>query len=123
MLVNGTPLHALIALAVVAAGCAGERPAQDPAPTAISLPAPWLDPVFFRESQMPTSGRVSERARCIDAEVERRELNSFGDPRGTVYAEGAPVGVKTTSDRYRYILQRNPGIGTLCSKAIGEPDL
>lgn len=115
----------LLGLAALAlgGGCAGSRSAPERSPSAISFPSPGLTPVFFRESQMPPGGRASEQSRCIETEIEHRDLNSYGDPKGTIYPEGTPVGVKSTSDRYRYILSRNPGIGTSCTKAIGEPDL
>lgn len=104
-------------------GCAGTRPAQERGPTDVGLPAPGFTPVFFQDSRIPPSARASERDRCIDAEIERRDLNEFGDPKGTVYREGTPVGVKSAADRYEYALRHNPDIGTRCMRAPGEPDL
>lgn len=123
MRVLGRALLPIVAIAAVASCASGPKAISEPSPSAIDLPSPGFTPVFLRDSQTPSSARASERARCIDAELDRRDLNSFGDQKGTTYREGAPVGVKTTSDRYHYVLRHNPGIGTLCTKGTGEPDL
>jgi hypothetical protein len=111
----------LLAATAVLDGCAGPRPAPEPAPLAVDLPTPGLTPVFLRESQLPAGARESEQWRCIDEALQDRDLNDFGEPKGTVYSQGAPLGVQSTADRYRYVRRAHPDIGVLCTKAPGEP--
>jgi hypothetical protein len=66
--------------------------------------------------------RVQERApeppSCIDAQLAARGLNSFGDPRDTVYAGGTPLFDEKTGksrDRRDYIRERHPEIAAACA--------
>jgi hypothetical protein len=109
----------LLGLAATAGldGCAGARSAPEPAPVVVALPTPGLAPVFFRESQVPVGARESEQRRCMDEALQDRDLNDFGEPKGT----GAPLGVQTITDRYRYARRAHPDIAVLCTRAPGEP--
>jgi hypothetical protein len=47
----------------------------------------------------------------IDRWIKERNLNSYGDPKDTVYAGGTPLFDERTGrsrDRYEYILERHP---------------
>lgn len=60
----------------------------------------------------PDAGRS-----CLDAELERRGLNPFGDPPDTVYAGGTPLFDEKsgkTQDRTEYVRARNPAIARAC---------
>ncbi len=109
-----------LALLLLAVGCSNvQRPTEAPQGT-VSVPNPSGQPADS-QWRAPAVAVVSERNRCVDTELSRRELNEFGEPKGTVYPEGRPLGVTGTTDRIEYVLQRNPGIRTMCSRAPGEP--
>lgn len=116
-------LGASVAVTAILIGgaCAASGSVTAPSPEAISLPTPGLRPVFSYDSLLSPGARDSERHRCIDDELTRRDLNEFGERKGTVYADGAPFGVKSTVDRYRYVLNHQRGIATRCTLAPGEP--
>jgi hypothetical protein len=47
----------------------------------------------------------------IDRWIKEKKLNSYGDPKDTVYAGGTPLFDERTGrsrDRYEYILDRHP---------------
>lgn len=47
----------------------------------------------------------------IDRWIKEKNLNRYGDPKGTVYAGGTPLFDERTGrsrDRYEYILERHP---------------
>jgi hypothetical protein len=47
----------------------------------------------------------------IDRWIKEKGLNSYGDPKDTVYAGGTPLFDERTGrsrDRYEYILERHP---------------
>lgn len=108
-------------LLVAALGCAGDRKRTDTAPGAVSLPREFRggdEPTGF---EVPPGAYVSERDRCIDRELARRQLNAYGDPQGTTYPEGAPLELRSGADRYDYVVRKHRGIGAACSRAPGEP--
>ena len=66
-----------------------------------------------REKIVPPAERVS----CLDLQLQKRGLNTFGDPEGTVYAGGTPLFDEKTgksTDRAEYIKARHPDIAALC---------
>jgi hypothetical protein len=112
-----------LAAALAALGCAGAPRTTEPAPGAVALPreasrSPDGGPGF----EVPIAAYVSERNRCIDRELAQRELNDFGDPVGTSYPDGMPLEVTKGVDRYDYVMRRNRGIATACSRAPGSGD-
>jgi hypothetical protein len=114
----GHPEALLVVMAFVCAiACANAPARSDSARSAVSLPSPWIDQARWRT---PGAAYQTERTRCIDRELARRNLNDFGDAWGTTYAHGAPQGVTTTSDRYNYVLKRRPDIATSCTRVPDE---
>jgi hypothetical protein len=110
-----------LGLTILAAGCAGGPRGGEPAPSAVALPreasrAPDGGPGY----EVPLAGWTAERNRCIDRELEVRELNEYGDARGTVYPDGKPLEVAMGTDRHAYVMRRHPGIASACSRAPGE---
>ncbi len=59
-------------------------------------------------------GALSEAQRAyVDQYLTSHGLNQYGDPAGTMYTGGTPLFDETTgtrTDRYVYILRKNPGI-------------
>jgi hypothetical protein len=52
-----------------------------------------------------------ETKRRIDRWIREKNLNTYGDPKDTVYAGGTPLFNEATgqsTDRYEYILKRHP---------------
>ena len=52
-----------------------------------------------------------ETKRRIDRWIKEKNLNSYGDPKDTMYAGGTPLFNEATGrsmDRYGYILKRHP---------------
>jgi hypothetical protein len=73
------------------------------------------------EAMVPGSAYRAERNRCIDRELQRRGLNEYGDPPGTVYKDGSPtydVVTGTTSDRHDYVYWHRRDIGVVCSEPV-----
>lgn len=97
--------------------CSSAPTRSDSGGSPVSLPTAWLDQARWRT---PPASYESERNRCIDTELARRNLNDFGDTWGTTYAQGAPNGVTTTSDRYKYVPRRRPDIATRCTRVPDE---
>jgi hypothetical protein len=122
-------LRVLAAAALVAAcshaprapGDAAER-APRPAPGAVLLPSAASGPLDHTSWKLPAGAQRGERERCIDGALRALHLNDYGDPEGTTYADGRPVGVSASSDRYAYVMRRRPDIAVDCSHAAGEPD-
>lgn len=115
----GFALVPLLALA-----CGHTEPRSEASQGAVSLPSspkdPW-DPSGTGWKLSP-GAVLGERNRCVDRELARLELNEFGDPLGTKYAEGnRPLGVTAGTDRYDYVLRNHPAIRTSCSTVLGGP--
>ena len=107
----------------LAAGCASRPPAvASPAPLAVGLPSARTGPLDPQDSRLPPGAREGERNRCVDRELERRGLNDFGDPQGTEYASGLPLGVSRHSDRFEHVMRRHPDIGAACARAPMEQE-
>jgi hypothetical protein len=70
-----------------------------------ALPRP-RDPLVYPG----TTGASNVTAECVDRELQRRGLNGYGDPPGTVYPAMPPGG----SDRIASVLARYPEIRTTC---------
>ncbi len=54
---------------------------------------------------------TEEQKRAIDRRIRQEGLNTFGDPKDTMYAGGTPLFDMTsgrTIDRYVYIARRHP---------------
>jgi hypothetical protein len=111
-----------ILLVVAVLGCAHSQPPPQPptehSPQAVALPSNTSQTGW----RVPASAYRGERNRCIDRELQARDLNEFGDPPGSTYPEGHPLGVTGTNDRFDYVLQRNPAIRTTCTQTGFEPE-
>jgi hypothetical protein len=121
----GTVRSGTLALLLLAAAvaCAGARRGGDPSPSAVALPREASrSPDGSPSWDVPLAGRASERNRCIDRELAARDLNEFGDARGTTYPEGEPLEVAKGADRHEYVMRRHRGIAAQCSRAPGEGD-
>jgi hypothetical protein len=116
----GSVILPMIALALLTA-CAHEQRGPEPAPIAVSLPSPAMGPMEAPGWKTPLGAYGPERNRCIDRELARRDLNEFGDPKGTMYPEGAPLGVTKGTDRYEFVVRHRPDIGVTCTRPLGEP--
>jgi len=101
--------------------CAHEQVGPEPAPSAVSLPSSAAGPTEPRW-KMPPGAQALERNRCIDRELARLDLNEFGDPKGTTYREGTPLGVTTGLDRHAYVLRHRPDIAVNCTRAPSEQE-
>lgn len=107
-----------LVLALLFLGCAHrEPPRSEAAQGAVELPSSTSETGW----RLPPGAYLGERNRCIDRELASRELNEYGDPPGTTYPEGRPLGVTQTTDRFEYVLQRHPGIRTTCTRTGFEP--
>lgn len=56
---------------------------------------------------------------CLDAELSKRGLNSFGDPEGTMYPGGTPLFDERTgkrTERDAYVFSKHPDIAKACAK-------
>jgi len=56
-------------------------------------------------------GLSDQQKAWIDDKIRKDGLNTFGDPKGTVYAGGTPLFNEMTGqtlDRYDYIVRRHP---------------
>ena len=54
---------------------------------------------------------------CVDGELTKRNLNEFGDPKGTAYAGGTPLFDEPTgksTDRVEYVFKKHPDIKAAC---------
>jgi len=100
---------------------AHEQLGLEPAASAVTLPVSAGGPNEPRW-KLPPGAQILERNRCIDRELGRRNLNEFGDPKGTTYREGTPLEVAKKPDRHEYVLRRHPDIAVECSPALGEPE-
>ena len=68
-------------------------------------------------SPMPAPPAASPRLACIDAELEAKQLNQFGDPPGTVYAGGTPLFDERSgkvTDRLAHLLAKHPELAKGC---------
>lgn len=70
-----------------------------PAPAVAEAPAPE-----------PAVSAAEIRA-CVDRELAARDLNAYGDPKGTSYRSGPPV---DEFGRILYVASRNPAIRHVC---------
>jgi hypothetical protein len=113
--------HLALAVAALVAACAGRQQGPDAAPQAVTMPAPSVAP-RSSAGRLPLGTRLGERNRCIDRELARRHLNEFGDPEGVGYADGRPLGVTETTDRYEYVMRKRRDIATACTRAPDEPE-
>lgn len=95
---------------------------SEPARGSASLPAPAVAPFEHGGSRVPAGAYLGERDRCVDRELRARRLNEFGDPEGTTYSGGLPLGVTSADDRHEYVMRRRPEIGAACTRAPGEPE-
>lgn len=113
-----------LTLVLLFAACAGgARRGGDPAPSAVPLPrGASRSPDGTPGWEVPLSARGAERNRCVDRELAARDLNEFGDVRGTTYPEGEPLEVAKGVDRHEYVMRRHRGIAAQCSRAPGESD-
>jgi hypothetical protein len=102
---------AVVVTGVLLAACAPRQRASEPAQGAVELPTS-TEPGGWRLS---SGAALGERNRCVDRELRARGLNEFGDPEGTTYAAGQPLGVTATTDRVEYVLQRRPEIRSACT--------
>jgi hypothetical protein len=107
-------------LASLLCACAHEQGAGPPAPGAVSMPSNTTGPDQPTGWQLPVAAERSERNRCIDRELAVRDLNAFGDPEGTTYPGGAPLGVATGAGRYDYVMRRRPDVAAACSHVVGD---
>jgi hypothetical protein len=67
---------------------------------------------------------TGDRSACVDGQLARRGLNSYGDPPGTVYAGGTPLFDESTgrrADRLEHVLARQPEIAAACPPRAGDP--
>jgi hypothetical protein len=102
--------------------CASSAPTRPPAPSAVSLPreARAGEPTGF---ELPPSAALGERNRCIDRQLAVMDLNEYGDPQGTTYADGSPLEVSRGGDRYDYVLRHRRDVAVRCSRAPFEPSV
>jgi hypothetical protein len=111
-------LFRLIALASALIACShAQKTASDSARTAVSLPTPGVDQARWAT---PLAAYAGERNLCIERELARRDLNEFGDARGTTYTGSGPPGVTTSVGRYNYVLKRRPDIAAACTMVPDE---
>jgi hypothetical protein len=101
------------------AACSHATPGSDPARASVSLPSPGPGQPSWKS---PPAAYLTERNLCIDRELARRNLNEFGDPRGTTYAKDQPQGISTTLDRYNYVLRHRPDIAVNCTRSPDEQE-
>ena len=71
-----------------------------------ALPRP-RDPLVYPG----TAGSSNATAECVDRELQRRGLNAYGDPPGTVYPAHPAA---TEPDRVAHVVARYPEIRTTC---------
>jgi hypothetical protein len=95
------------------------EPGGEPSPGSVSLPSPGVDQPRWKT---PPAAYLAERNRCIDRELARRDLNEFGDAKGTTYAQGMPQGVTTTLDRYNHVLRHRPEIAVTCTRSPADAE-
>lgn len=58
-----------------------------------------------------TPSLLQDEKQKIDAWIRQNNLNTYGDPKDTMYAGGTPLfdeATGQTTDRYEYILKRHP---------------
>lgn len=106
-----------VSAAALAVACSQPRPsaspaASDPEGTARNVPEiPAGSSGGAQGSATPTrETRETDPAAfqaCVDRELSRRGLNSFGDPPGTP--------PRDVGDRHEYVTKRYPDIRTACS--------
>lgn len=56
---------------------------------------------------------------CVDAFLAEKDLNEYGDPKGTMYAGGTPLFDESTGrsmDRIDYVLLKHPELRERCLK-------
>ncbi len=56
---------------------------------------------------------------CLDAQLQQRGLNQFGDPPDTMYAGGTPLFDEATgkrTDRETYVFAKHPDIAKACGR-------
>ena len=80
------------------------------AAVALVLPVPPAVP-HKPSTERGQSTMDDQLRRRIDEWIARNGLNSYGDPKGTMYAGGTPLFDERTGvskDRYQYILEQHP---------------
>ena len=112
----------VLLLLLAAQGCARGQRVSEPAQASATLPSAATERFEPTGSRTASGAWLGERNRCVDRELRVRRLNEFGDPEGTTYAEGYPLGVTATTDRYEYVMRRRPDIGTICTRVPGEAE-
>ena len=118
----GFPREGVALLAALAAACASGAQGPPAAKIAWSLPRPSMGPDAPTGFEVPVSARALERERCIDRELELRNLDPYGEPAGS-QGGGAPTpGLRKGEDRYASVTRKRPDIGTACTRAPGEPE-
>ena len=109
----------VLLLLAAGAGACSHAPAET-GPGGVNLPSPSAS--GQPRWKAPPAAYLAQRNLCIDRELARRDLNEFGDAKGTTYAQGAPQGVAAAANRYEYVLRRRPDIATVCTRSPAEPE-
>ena len=97
-------------------GC--QEPAAKPADAAATQPSGATaapSSVAASRAPKPAAGATN----CIDAWLEARKLNEFGDPPGTMYAGGTPLFDEKTGkqrDRLELVQSKHPAAAQACAK-------
>ena len=107
-----------LGMVVLVLACSHAPPTDgDASPTSVSLPS-VRGPLEQPGWRSPPAAYLGERDRCVDRELDARNLNPFGDPMGTTYPgeTGRPLGIVTTNQRYEYVLRQHPEIASTCTR-------
>jgi len=96
---------------------AGRLPGKDNAamPTAGRLPG-------RDNGAMPMVRDLEDASPCVDAELEKRGLDKYGNQPGTMYPGGTPLFDEATGkrkDRTAYVYAHHPEIAQACSAPDG----
>lgn len=71
---------------------------------------------------MPIVRDLEDASPCVDAELERRGLDKYGNQPGTMYPGGTPLFDEATGkrkDRTAYVYAHHPEIAQACSAPDG----